>query len=97
MSATLDREKLVRVRFNFVYFRIAFDKAKTVFSDVLGRLISDPEHSEGEERYILMGMSSQFRILTVCHCERNFDTIRIISARKADKFEQKLYEAYNHA
>ncbi|TXK93061.1 hypothetical protein BMR07_17675 [Methylococcaceae bacterium CS1] len=44
-----------------------------------------------------MGMSSQHKLLTVCHCERSSHTIRIISARKADKFERKQYEGYIHA
>ncbi len=76
---------------------VSFEEAKTVFSDELGRLIHDPDHSEGEERFILMGMSSQHNLLTVCHCERDLNTIRIISARKADKFERKQYEVYSHA
>jgi len=76
---------------------VAFEEAKTVFSDELARLVPDPEHSDGEQRFILMGMSVQFRILTVCHCEINEDTIRIISARKADKNEIKQYEGYSHA
>jgi uncharacterized DUF497 family protein len=76
---------------------ITFEEAKTVFADELGRLISDPDHSEGEERFILMGMSSRLRLLTVCHCERGPNTIRIISARKADKSERKQYEDYGHA
>ena len=76
---------------------VSFEEAKTVFSDELGRLIHDPDHSEGEERFILMGVSSQHDLLTVCHCERDSDTIRIISARKADKFERKQYEGYSHA
>ena len=76
---------------------VSFEEAKTVFADELGRLIPDPDHSEGEERFILMGMSSQLRLLTVCHCERGSDTIRIISARKADKLERKQYEGYSHA
>jgi uncharacterized DUF497 family protein len=76
---------------------ISFEEAKTVFSDELGRLIHDPDHSKGEERFILMGMNSQHGLLTVCHCERDSDTIRIISARKADKFERKQYEDYSHA
>lgn len=57
----------------------------------------DPEHSEGEQRFILMGMCINFRVLTVCHCEIDEYTIRIISARKADKNEIKQYEAYGHA
>ncbi len=76
---------------------VAFEEAKTVFADEFGRLIPDPDHSEGENRFILMGMSSQLRLLIVCHCERNADTIRIISARKADKREKKQYEDYSHA
>jgi len=76
---------------------VSFEEAKTVFSDELGRLIHDPDHSEGEDRFILMGMSSQHNLLTVCHCERDLNTIRIISARKADKFERKQYEGYSHA
>ena len=75
---------------------VSFKEATTVFSDDLARLIPDPD-SEGEERFILMGMSSYSRILTVCHCERSPDVIRIISARKADKSERKQYEGYHHA
>jgi len=76
---------------------IAFDEAVTVFSDNFARLIPDPEHSQDEQRYILMGMSTKYRILTVCHCEKYRNTIRIISARKADKPERKQYEEYDHA
>ncbi len=76
---------------------ICFDEAKSVFSDELGRLIQDPDHSEGEERFILMGISNKNKLLTVCHCEMNSNTIRIISARKADKYERKQYEGYGHA
>ena len=76
---------------------VSFQEAATVFSDAYARLIPDPEHSEGEERYILMGLSSKFKLLLVCHCEKDSDTIRIISARKAGKSERKQYEDYNHA
>ncbi|MBL3527057.1 MAG: BrnT family toxin [gamma proteobacterium endosymbiont of Lamellibrachia anaximandri] len=71
---------------------ISFNEAKSVFSDELGRLIPDPDHSENEERFILMGISHKNKLLTVCHCERKTNTIRIISARKADKYERKQYE-----
>ena len=77
--------------------KVSFEEAKTVFTDELARLIPDPDNSIGEERFILMGMSLQHNLLTVCHCERSSNTIRIISARKADKFERKQYEGYNHA
>jgi len=76
---------------------VSFDEAETVFVDELARLIPDPSHSEGEQRFILMGMSSRPRLLIVVFCERNADSIRIISARKADKFERKQYEDYGHA
>ncbi len=76
---------------------VSFEEAKTVFIDEYARLIPDPDHFIGEERFILMGLSSQFRLLVVCHCEKNADTIRIISARKADKYERKQYEGYRHA
>jgi len=76
---------------------VSFEEAATVFIDELARLIPDPEHSEGEERFILMGVSVELRLLTVCHCERNTNKIRIISARKVDKFERKQYEEFNHA
>jgi len=75
---------------------VSFDEAATVFSDDFARLIPDPD-SEGEERFILLGMSSRSRILTVCHCERSSDVIRIISARKAGKSERRQYEGYHHA
>ena len=51
---------------------ISFEEAKSVFMDELARLIPDPDHSEGEERFILMGLSSQHKLLVVCHCERIF-------------------------
>ncbi len=76
---------------------VTFEEAKTVFSDELARLIPDPDHSVGEERFILMGLSSRLKLLLVSHCEVNSETIRIISARKADKPERKQYEGYGHA
>ena len=76
---------------------VSFEEAKTIFIDELARLIPDPDSSEDEERFILMGVSSQSRLLTVCHCERGLVTIRIISARKADKHERKQYEGSRYA
>lgn len=74
---------------------ISFNEAKTVFTDEFGRLIPDPDHSNDEDRFILMGMSSQFRLLIVCHCERSANTLRIISTRKAEKYERKQYEEHH--
>ena len=68
-----------------------------VFADEFGRLIADPDHSQDEDRFVLLGMSVLLRVLVVCHCYRNGDTIRIISARKADRSERTQYEGYKYA
>lgn len=71
---------------------ITFDEARTVFLDERARLIDDPDHSEDEERFILLGLSSLLRTLLVCHCYRSAgNVIRIISARKATAHELKAY------
>ena len=72
--------------------KISFEEAQTVFYDDFAQLIPDPDHSADEDRFILLGRSGQMRILVVCHCYREGDSvIRIISARKATKKEQKSY------
>lgn len=76
---------------------ISFDEAKTVFTDEFARLISDPDHSETEDRFILLGTSIHSRLLVVCHCVREAEFIRIISARKAGKSERKVYEGARNA
>jgi hypothetical protein len=76
---------------------VSFDEAKSVFTDQFARLISDPDHSDDEDRFILLGTSIHSRLLVVCHCIRVSDSIRIISARKADKQEREIYEGYRHA
>lgn len=77
---------------NITKHGVSFDEAKTVFYDERARLISDPDHSEGEERFILLGCSSGLKLLIVCHCYRaNDGVIRIISARKATKHEAASY------
>ena len=71
---------------------VSFDEARSVFVDERARLISDPDHSEDENRFVLLGLSSVLRILLVCHCYRSEDgVIRIISARKATAGESKFY------
>jgi len=73
---------------------VSFDEASTVFSDENGRMIPDPDHSEEEDRFILLGMSWALRILVVCHCYREAsNVIRIISARKATRSERAQYGA----
>lgn len=67
-------------------------KKRTVFFDERARLKGVPDHSEGEECFILLGLSSTLRLLVVCHCHRmDSSTIRIISARKATTRESKSY------
>ena len=76
---------------------VSFEEAKSVFTDPFARLIADPDHSEEEDRFILLGASIHSRLLVVCHCIREHDCIRIISARKADSFERKIYEELRYA
>ncbi len=71
---------------------VPFEEAQTVFVDENALLLHDPDHSDEEDRFILLGLSSSLRILVVCHCYRKSDEIiRIISARKATRLEQKQY------
>lgn len=71
---------------------VSFQEAKSVFVDERARLIDDPDHSEDEHRFVLLGMSSALRLLLVCHCYRGAgNVIRIISARKASARESKSY------
>ncbi|HEX5121597.1 MAG TPA: BrnT family toxin, partial [Rhodanobacteraceae bacterium] len=58
------------------------------------RVIADPEHSDGEDRFVLLGVSTALRVLVVCHCYRHADVIRIISARRADRSEQRQYREW---
>jgi uncharacterized DUF497 family protein len=76
---------------------ISFDDAKTVFTDQFARLIVDPDHSDNEDRFILLGTNIHSRLLVVYHCIRINDSIRIISARKADKQEREIYEGHRYA
>lgn len=71
---------------------VTFEEAQTVFSDDYAVLIGDPDHSEGEDRFLLLGVGSRLRVLVVCHCYREArDVIRLISARKADRMERRQY------
>ncbi len=77
---------------NFKKHKINFEEAKTVFYDENARLITDSEHSNNEERFIILGVSYKLRILVVVHTyNENDEIIRIISARKATKLESKYY------
>ncbi len=71
---------------------VEFEEAKSVFVDERAKLIDDPDHSEAEERFVLLGLSSAIRLLLVCHCYRGEgNVIRIISARKATAKESRNY------
>ena len=79
-------------RINQEKHKISFEEAKTVFYDLEALVIDDPEHSEEEERFIILGLSRTANLLVVCHCFRETETvIRIISARKATKTETNYY------
>lgn len=71
---------------------VSFEEARTAFYDENAMVYFDLDHSADEDRFILLGMSFKLRILVVCHCYRQSETvIRIISARKADRREEKDY------
>ena len=71
---------------------VSFEEAASAFADEHGLLIADPDHSEDESRFVLMGMSAQVRVVVVVHCYRDADSvIRIISARRATRREQRQY------
>ena len=73
---------------------VSFEEAATAFRDVNAQIYDDDEHSEDEERFILLGYSIISHLLMICHCYRgkDDDVIRIISARKANRYERQKYE-----
>ena len=72
--------------------QISFGEAKSVFYDPNALLIHDPDHSENEDRFVMLGMTEKLRLLIVCHCYREDDeVIRLISARKANTAEKMQY------
>ncbi len=76
---------------NFEKHGISFQEAATTFKDPLSVTFPDPDHSIGESRYIIIGISRFGQILVVAHTDRE-DKIRIITARKATRQERKFYE-----
>ena len=86
----------VKARENLRKHGIAFDEAETVFTDDQALLIGDPDHSDAEDRFVLLGLSARLRVLVVVHCYRETETvIRLISARKATKDERRQYELHS--
>ena len=71
---------------------VSFEEAATVFADENALLIADPDHSESEDRFVLLGLCSSLRMLVVCHCyQETEEVVRIISARKAVRSERLQY------
>jgi uncharacterized DUF497 family protein len=79
-------------RRNVTQHGVSFEEARSAFFDERARLMHDPDHSDEEDRFILLGMSHKLRVLIVCHCYRESEEqIRIISARKATAAESRQY------
>ena len=90
MALTFEWDKK-KAAANFRKHGVSFEEAATAFGDRLSVTIADPDHSRGEDRFILVGLSASGRLLVVAHAER-LDTIRIISARLATRGEKVNYE-----
>jgi len=76
---------------NIAKHGVSFEKAKTVFADPLYIDFYDPDHSEDEERYLIVGESNQGHLLIVSYTERG-DSIRLVSAREVTRIEREVYE-----
>jgi hypothetical protein len=84
-----------KARGNLKKHGVSFEEAQSVFFDENARIVPDPEHSDNEDRFLLLGISANVRILTVCHCYRQDEkTVRIISARKATNSEARQYQEF---
>ncbi len=89
MDFAWDRRK---ARANLRKHGVSFEEAQTVFLDDTARLIDDPDHSDEEDRFVLLGYSFRARCLIVSHCYRESDSvIRLISARRATAPEEEVY------
>lgn len=88
MKFEWDADKATR---NLVKHRVSFEEAQSVFDDPLYIDFYDPDHSEDEERYLIVGRSNQGRLLIVSYTERQ-DSIRLISARETTRTERAAYE-----
>lgn len=106
-SNTDDNYNIIIERLNFEWdesknninkrkHNVSFEEAMTVFQDTSALVIDDPDHSDQEERFIILGFSSKANLLVVCHCYRKNDSvIRIISARKATLRESIYYNDWH--
>jgi uncharacterized DUF497 family protein len=80
-----------KARDNIARHGVSFEEAITAFGDPFGHILEDPRHSEGEERFVLIGESERRRVLVVIFTERG-SAIRIVSARTATHRERRNYE-----
>ena len=80
-----------KARANLAKHGVSFEEAMRAFLDPLSVTILDPDHSEGEDRFVLLGQSSSGRLLVVVHTDRR-DAVRLISARRATRRERRTYE-----
>ena len=87
-----DPQKAAR---NLAKHGVSFEEAATVFGDPLGGIVSDPRHSAEEERYVLLGLSRERRLVAVMFTERG-EGVRLISARRATRRERNAYEESAH-
>ena len=83
-----------KARSNLAKHGISFEEAQTVFLDENARLIGDPDHSDEEERFVLLGYSFQARCLIVSHYREDEPVIRLISARRATALEEEVYWSF---
>lgn len=81
-----------KAKLNFEKHGVSFQEAATVFNDALSVTFPDPDHSIGENRYVIIGTSRFGQLLVVAHTDRG-EKLRIISARKATRQEKRFYEA----
>ena len=79
-----------KARGNLAKHGVAFDEAATAFGDTLSLTRCDPDHSEDEDRYLLLGASHAGRMVVVSHTHRG-DSVRLISARIASRRERRKY------
>ncbi len=89
MQFEWDPEKTVTNKANH---GVSFEEATSVFGNPLATTVPDPDHSEGEERFLTTGLSSRQRVLIVWHTDRG-EIIRIIGAREATSHERRIYES----
>ena len=81
-----------KARQNLKKHRVSFEEASTVFFDEKAIEFFDPDHSKDEDRFLMLGLSWRLRVVVVCYCLRkNGSEIRVVSARKATKKEEKVY------